>query len=99
MDEVMTPGEPDQEQKKPLTHGEYLVGITFNPGGHPAVDDIKRKAADLIDAINYVEASPYGSHEHQSEVARCKATAITNIEQGAMWAVKAATKPVSIYPQ
>lgn len=99
---VMTGGHggtmPGQSQtpKREMTRGEYLVGITFNPAGHPAVDDIKRKAADLIDAINNLKAIPDGSIEYQGEFGRCKATAITNVEQGAMWAVKAATKPILI---
>ena len=71
-----------------MTLGEYRVGITFNPGGNETVDAIKRAAADLIDLIDRIEIK----HE-ASEVARLKALAITHIEDGAMWAVKAATKP------
>ena len=67
--------------RKP-TEGEYLVGIDFNPGGLDSVNDIKRKAADLIDTIG----------RHGAD-ARTRALAITNIEQGAMWGVKSATKP------
>jgi hypothetical protein len=32
-----------------MTLGEYRVGIPFNPLSNPIVDDIKRRAADLID--------------------------------------------------
>lgn len=65
-----------------MTEGEYLVGSSFNPGGNLSVQLIKEKAADLIDCIraNGVDA-------------RTAAIAITNIEQGAMWGVKSATKP------
>ena len=34
------------------TKGEYRVGTTFNPSASGLVDEIKRKAADLIDLID-----------------------------------------------
>jgi hypothetical protein len=37
------------------TTGEYRVGISFNPGGNPMVDKIKRAAADLIDLVETIE--------------------------------------------
>lgn len=69
-----------------MTRGEYQVGIDFNPSADDMVGQIKRKAADLIDLIDSVDA------EHPERF-RLKALAITAIEEGAMWAVKAATKP------
>jgi len=72
-----------------MTLGEYRVGITFNPGKNPEVDAIKRTAADLIDLVDNIQIT----HE-ASEVARLKALAMTHIEDAAMWAVKAATKPL-----
>lgn len=69
-----------------MTTGEYRVGITFNPGGHEMVNKIKRAAADLIDLVDTIDGS-------YAEVARLKAIAMTHIEDAAMWAVKAATKP------
>lgn len=69
-----------------MTLGEYRVGITFNPGKDPAVDDIKRAAADLIDLVAIITTD-------EPEVERLKALAMTHIEDGAMWAVKAVTKP------
>jgi hypothetical protein len=71
-----------------MTLGEYRVGISFNPGGNPVVDKIKRAAAALIDMIDEIPQGPGG------EVARLKALAMTHIEDAAMWGVKAATKPV-----
>src|SRR5438067_2186623 len=35
-----------------LTLGMYRVGIAFNPGGHTLVNQIKSKAAQLIDSID-----------------------------------------------
>lgn len=68
-----------------MTIGEYRVGISFNPGGNKTVDQIKRAAADLIDLVESVPG--------EGEVVRLKALAMTHIEDAAMWAVKAATKP------
>ena len=76
-----------------MTKGEYLVGITFNPGGNETVDKLKRAAADLIDLVEAIKAPEDPTQLQPSEVGRLKALAITNIENGAMWAVKAATKP------
>lgn len=69
------------------TKGEYRVGVDFTPSADSVVDQIKRAAADLIDLIEGIDATDHG------EKARLKATAQTAIEDGAMWAVKAATKP------
>lgn len=70
-----------------LTTGGYRVGVTFNPSQSPNVDRIKAQAASLIDTI--LAIVPEGE---RSEAARCAAIACTAIEDGAMWAVKAATK-------
>jgi len=68
-----------------MTKGEYRVGITFNPSADDLVNQIKRQAADLIDLIETVPADC-------AERIRLKALAQTQVEDGAMWAVKAATK-------
>lgn len=73
-----------------MTKGEYRVGIDFNPSGDDMVGQIKRKAADLIDIIESIDAHKDGPN---TEVMRLKALAQTEIESAAMWAVKAATKP------
>lgn len=70
-----------------MTKGEYRVGLSFNPSGNQMVDDIKAQAAALIDLIEQISDVPAGG-----EVIRLKALAQTAIEEGAMWAVKAATK-------
>lgn len=71
-----------------MTLGEYRVGISFNPGGNVTVDTIKRVAAGLIDIIADIVEDV-----DNPEIGRLKALAMTHIEDGAMWAVKAATKP------
>ena len=85
------------------TRGEFLVGVTFNPSNNKTVDEIKRKAADLIDLIADVqedrihtwptEAINPATHQTQAdEVLFCTEKAMRCFEEGAMWAVKAATK-------
>ena len=79
------------------TKGQYRVGSTFNPSAQSAVDEIKAKAAELIDLIDRLPATRRdtgASEVRADEVGRLKALAQTAIEDGAMWAVKAATKPL-----
>ena len=77
----------ENQNARPLTEGEYRVGVNFNPGGLEAVNRIKAKAADLIDELGPIAAN----RDHPG--ARCAAVAMTEIESAAMWAVKAVTKP------
>lgn len=63
-----------------------MVRAKFNPSGQSEVDEIKLLAARLITLMEPMKAGRRGD-------ARCAAVAITNIEQAAMWAVKAATGP------
>ena len=69
-----------------MTKGERLVRVDFNVSGSSEVDQIKTEAARLIDRIEALPA-PDG------DTGRHKALAITAIEEGAMWGVKAATAP------
>ena len=63
------------------TIGEQRVRTTFNPSADGAVDQIKQKAAELIDLCEALKAKD----------GRLAALAQTSFEEGAMWAVKAAT--------
>jgi hypothetical protein len=79
-----------------MTKGEYRVGINFNPSADSIVDKIKRQAADLIDLIETINSDAQSNDNlghHAGEKYRLKALAQTHIEDAAMWAVKAATKP------
>jgi len=69
-----------------MTLGEYRVGITFNPSSNVHVDEIKRRAADLIDYLN-----DWNSGDN-TESSRLISLAMTHIEDAAMWGVKAVTK-------
>ena len=71
-----------------LTLGQYRVGTSFNPSSNPDVDTIKAAAAALIDLINELPTQ-------DGEQARLKALAMSAIEDGAMWGVKAATKQLA----
>lgn len=75
-----------ENMKNMKTVGEYRVGIDFNPSGNPDVEEIKKIAAGLID-LCYARSSTT-----DPEVGRLWVLAMTHFEDGAMWAVKAATK-------
>ena len=75
-----------------MTIGEYKVGTEFNPGKNPVVDGLKQAAAGLINMIVLIPMPEKVTAEQGAEIARLKALAMTRIEEGAMWAVKAATK-------
>ena len=67
------------------TLGELRIRTSFNPSDDSVVQHIKERAAEFI---NYVDDNIKVSN---TEVARLKALALTNIEEAAMWTVKAAT--------
>ena len=83
-----------------MSKGEYRVGYKFNPSNSSMVEEIKLRAADLIDLIEGIplpkEEGPLGEYKrqqsHSAEVSRLKVLAQTAVEEAAMWAVKAATK-------
>ena len=66
------------------TLGEQRILVHFNPSGDAMVDEIKSQAADLLNLIGGI---PTGN----SQCGRWKSMAMTEIETGAMYAVKAAT--------
>jgi hypothetical protein len=69
-----------------LTFGEKACGITFNPGGNPEVEVIKRYFAN---AINDLDARR--NKTDNTEKKRMYSIAITELQTAQMWAVKAAT--------
>lgn len=77
-------------QEASLTKGEYRVGVTFNPSNNPMVDEIKSISAKFIDLIEEIPSDR--ESEVGNERGRLKALAQTDVENAAMWAVKAATK-------
>jgi hypothetical protein len=73
-----------------MSLGEDRVRIKFNPTANDLVSEIKQKAAELIDLCEEAKNSTPGTRE-RGEEARLWALAQTGFEDGAMWAVKAAT--------
>jgi hypothetical protein len=73
----------------PLSLGaqRMLNDGSVSPETVEKINAIKCAAAALIDLID----SAVGD-EFNSEVARLRALALTNIEEGSMWAVKAVTR-------
>jgi len=69
-----------------LSFGEKAVGMTFNPGNNPEVDHIKGYCADIIEILNNARVNTTNN-----EKKRMYSEAITNIQTGQMWGVKAAT--------
>lgn len=72
-----------------LTLGEKRVRVTFNPSNKSIVDQIKQKSAELINMVCYDVTA--GNTHADPEQMRLINTAMTKIEEAAMWAVKAAT--------
>ena len=70
------------------TLGEQRVRVDFNPSQEGVVYDIKRHTAAIIDLVDKIPAL-------SGETSRLKALAMTVYEEAAMWAVKAATGPVT----
>lgn len=64
-----------------LTIGEARVRTSFNPSADSTVDQIKQKTAELINLVESLKLKD----------ARLASLAQTAYEEGAMWAVKAAT--------
>lgn len=83
------------EETRELTYGEKAVGLTFNPGGHDKVNQVKALYAQIIDLCN--EAREEVKNQEQeyvgqtAEMARLFSIAITEAQTAQMWAVKAIT--------
>jgi hypothetical protein len=85
--------------ERELTYGEKSVGLTFNPGNNPKVDEVKKLYAQIIDlcaserlAIESEPCPTPGDGERLREKARFFSIAITEAQTAQMWAVKAITK-------
>lgn len=73
------------------TIGESRVRTDFNVTNNDLVSDIKNKSAELINLINSIQDG--NVRRYPAEAGRLKSLAMTAIEEGAMWAVKAETAP------
>lgn len=75
-----------------LTFGGKAVGLTFNPSSIEEVDEIKKAAANLVDAIcgPSGEKLDFGQGK-DNEAAAMRKLAQRHAQEASMWAVKAAT--------
>lgn len=78
------------DQGRELTYGEKSCGVNFNPSKDPKVDEIKATCAAAIDAIHGT-GEVGGVEILNDERKRMVDLAITRIQEGQMWAVKAQT--------
>lgn len=69
-----------------LSFGQKACGFSFNPGGHPQVNELKAMFAAVVDYLNEVR-----SNSVDPEVKRMASVAITEAQTAQMWAVKAVT--------
>lgn len=81
----------EQEQTRKLTLGERRVRVDFNVQNDSYVHELKVKGAQLIDLIDQAANDPKWDDETLREWLRLKALAMTAIEEGTSWSVKAAT--------
>ena len=73
----------------PLSFGEKAVGLPFNPGGMPEVNQIKTASAAVIDELN--NQRELAKAANNGEKIAQFTLAIRDIQSGQMWGVKAAT--------
>ena len=78
-------------ETKIKTLGEKRVGVEFNSSNDEYIHLLKQKSAELVDLVNQAANHPKRDDETLREWLRLKALAMTSFEEGAMWAVKAAT--------
>lgn len=69
---------------KPMTFGEKLVGLTFNPSGDQKVQRIKELAAEMADLLEEVNRT----HENSYLGSTFYGGAIRRILDAQMWSVK-----------
>lgn len=69
-----------------LSFGSKACGVSFNPGGHALVNEIKIDFANIIDNLHAIRTVT-----EDAEVARMLSIAITEAQTAQMWAVKAVT--------
>lgn len=81
--------------QRELTFGEKAVGLTFNPGGHEKVNEVKALYAKIIDLCQESREELKNREDsypgETGEMARLYSVAITEAQTAQMWAVKAIT--------
>lgn len=87
----------ESDKKADLTFGGKAAAVSFNPSSVAEVDEIKKSAANFIDAI----VGPTGHKilpelqeegtKLDGEVVAMRKLALRKAQEASMWAVKAAT--------
>jgi len=78
-----------EQPMREMTFGEKACGVSFNPGGNPDVDAIKKAFAAIVDDLN--DRRLKAGVLDQKETVRMLSIAITEAQTAQMWAVKAVT--------
>lgn len=73
------------------SEGEFRVRTSFNPANDSIIDQIKQKGADLINLVDSLQPADETDKRKCASLGRLKSLAMTEIESGTSWAVKAAT--------
>ena len=79
----------EEQDKQEPTFGMKAVGIDFNPSGDPNVNRIKMQCANIIDTLEEFRQRAIVSAD--TEKVHMYSIAITDIQSGQMWGVKAVT--------
>lgn len=79
-----------EENTQNLSFGQQRVRASFNPSANLAVDQLKKMAADFIDACELLKDAGGPSEKN-----RALSIAQTEMETAAMYAVKGATATVA----
>lgn len=83
---------PPTPPTPPPTLGQSRVRLSFNPSANPNVENIKMRAADLIDLCeDFKVKGVMADSGPDSEKNRLLSLAQTHFEDAAMWAVKGVT--------
>jgi len=77
--------------QRELTYGEKAVGLKFNPGGNPQVDEVKKLYAKIIDAIIHSGTPDKETDREREERLSMANEAIRQAQTAQMWAVKVIT--------
>lgn len=77
-------------ENRELSYGEKAVGLTFNPCGSEAVNEIKKLYAEIIDKLVSFRHGA-GMEDGDMEKVDLYSTAIKEAQEAQMWAVKAIT--------
>ena len=76
---------------KEVTYGEKAVGLTFNPGGNPQVNEVKKLYAKIIDNIILSGTPDNETTDEREERLSMTNEAIRQAQTAQMWAVKVIT--------